>query len=245
MVRRTEVLNGEMDDRAWEDFATRLADMARTLLAQDSVQGTLDQIVRYAVELVDGCEHAGVLVIEKRKRVRTLAATGDLVHTSDRLQQDSGEGPCFDAARRAHEVYRINDMTTTVEGWPRYAPCARELGVGSMMGFLLFTEDDDLGALNMYSAQPKMFTEHSERVGWLLASHAAVAFSSARSHAQLHAALEARNEIGEALGIIMERYRVAEEEAFAVLRKSSQDHNLKLRDIARRVAATGEIPGAR
>lgn len=234
-----------MSERDWEAFATSLAEMARTLLAADSLQKTLDQIARYAVELVDGCEQAGVLVVERREQVRTLAATGDLVHLSDRRQQENREGPCFDAARRSHPVYRIADMTTTVERWPRYAPHARELGVGSMMGFLLYTEDDDLGALNMYSSRPKAFTEHSERVGWLLASHAAVAFSSARSHAQLEAALDSRNDIGEALGIVMERYKVGEDEAFAVLRKSSQDHNVKLRDLARRVAHTGEIPGAR
>ncbi|MFR9676789.1 GAF and ANTAR domain-containing protein [Streptomyces sp. TR06-5] len=234
-----------MDAQAWEKFAVSLADMARVLLAQDSVEHTLDEIVRYAVELVDGCEHAGILVVEKPDRVRTLAATGPLVHSSDRMQQETAEGPCFDAARQPHEAYRVLDMTTSVERWPRYAPYARELGVGSMMGFLLFTEDDDLGALNLYATRPRAFTEHSERVGWLLASHAAVAFSSARSHAQLEAALASRNDIGEALGIVMERYRVGEDEAFAVLRKSSQDHNIKLRDIARSVARTGEIPGAR
>ncbi|MCF6525239.1 GAF and ANTAR domain-containing protein [Streptomyces sp. JJ36] len=234
-----------MSEHTWEALATRMAEMARVLLVQESVQDTLDQIARHAVVLVPGCEYAGVLTVEGRRKVRTLSATDDLVRRSDAAQEEAGEGPCFDAARRPHQIYRIDDMTSRVRRWPRYAPHARELGIGSMMGFLLFTEDDNLGALDLYSTKPQQFTDQSEQTAWILASHAAVAFSSARSHAQLATALESRHDIGEALGIIMERYKVSEDEAFAVLKKSSQDHNVKLREIARRVSETGRIPGAR
>jgi transcriptional regulator with GAF, ATPase, and Fis domain len=226
-----------------EEFATGLAHMARDLLAQRSVQKTLDRVVAHAVELVPGCEAAGVMTVESKK-VRTLAATSEMVQASDRIQGELREGPCFDAARMPEDVYRIGDMTETVRRWPRYAPEARKLGVGSMMGFLLYTEDDELGALDLYSSSPNVFTKRSEHIGWLLASHAAVAFSSARTHAQLHAAMESRHSIGEAIGIVMERYKLDEDEAFAVLRKSSQDRNTKLREIVRTVTDTGEIPGA-
>ncbi|MEU8824693.1 GAF and ANTAR domain-containing protein [Streptomyces sp. NPDC048636] len=231
--------------RTWEELAVAVAEMSRTLLAQPSVQSTLDEIVRHAVSLVEGCENAGVLVLEGRESVRTLAASSDLVHQSDKAQEEAGEGPCFDAARTLHEAYRIEDLTTSESRWPRYAPRARELGVGSMMGFLLFTEEGTLGALDMYSSRPGVFTAGSENTGWILASHAAVAFSSARSTAQLHTAMETRNEIGEALGIIMERFKVSEDQAFEVLKKSSQDQNIKLRQVAHAVVTTGRIPGAR
>jgi transcriptional regulator with GAF, ATPase, and Fis domain len=226
------------------EFATQLARMARDLLAQDSVQKTLDRIVQHAVDLVDGCEAAGVLTVNE-KRVDTLAMTSDVVLASDRIQGESHEGPCFDATRRTEEVYRIADMTQTAERWPRYTPEARKLGIGSMMGFMLYTEADNLGALNMYSPHPNAFTQRSEHVGWLLASHAAVAFSSARTHAQLHSAMQTRHDIGEAIGIVMERYKLDEDQAFAVLRKSSQDQNIKLRELVLTVTRTGEIPGAR
>lgn len=65
------------------------------------------------------------------------------------------------------------------------------------MGFLLFTEDEELGALNFYSREPGAFTEGSELAGWLLASHAAIAFSSARTHAQMENAVATREVIGE------------------------------------------------
>lgn len=225
-------------------FATDLAHMARDLLAQESVQETLNRIVTYAVELIDGCEAAGVMAV-KDGQVQTLAISSDLVRASDRIQGEVAEGPCFDATRRLQEVYRVADMTETVTRWPRYAPRARELGIGSMMGFLLYTEEANLGALDIYSSKPKVFTERSEHVGWLLASHAAVAFSSARTHAQLETAMETRHNIGEAIGIVMERYKLDEDQAFAVLKKSSQNQNVKLREIVRTVTETGEIPGAR
>jgi transcriptional regulator with GAF, ATPase, and Fis domain len=226
-------------------LAVELAGMARDLLFQDSVQKTLDRIVAHAVQLIDGCDDAGVLVIDSGKKVRTLAAHGDLVVASDRLQEEVGQGPCFDATRLRHPVYRIEDISHTIDRWSRYAPRARELGVGSVMGFCLYTEDDNLGALNMYSTRPGAFTGESEALGWLLASHAAVAFSAARTHAQLHHAMASRHDIGAAMGIVMERCKVNEDQAFEVLKKCSQDHNIKLRDVARTITETGEIPGHR
>ncbi|CAM05926.1 ANTAR domain-containing protein [Saccharopolyspora erythraea NRRL 2338] len=234
-----------MNNGSHEGLAVALARMARDLLAQNTVQSTLDRIASFAVELVDGCEHAGILLVHPGREIQTAAATSDLVRESDRLQGELGEGPCLDAARNREEVYRIADMTREEYRWTRYVPHARRMGIGSMMGFLLYTDEDELGALDLYSSRPSAFTEHSELVGWLLASHAAVAFSSARTAAQLHAAIATRQDIGEALGIIMERYKITGDEAFKVLKHSSQEHNVKLRDIARRITETGSIPGAR
>ncbi|WP_310279096.1 putative bifunctional diguanylate cyclase/phosphodiesterase [Haloactinomyces albus] len=173
-----------------EELAQALADMARDLLEQDSVQRTLDRIVQHAVGIVDGCDDAGVLVLRAGQQVQTLAASSDRVRKSDHIQGELGEGPCFDVAVGKEQIYRIPDLTESQDRWPRYGPRARELGVGSMMGFLLFTEQDNLGALNLYSSQPNAFNEHSEQVGWILGAHAAVALSSARSSAQLHEAIE-------------------------------------------------------
>ncbi len=225
-------------------FAVSLAEMARDLLAQQSVQDTLDRIVAHSVRLVDGCEHAGIFLLHGGHRVETAASTSDLVAASDAAQGELGEGPCFDALESKEDIYRIADMETAVEHWPRFAPRARELGIGSMMGFLLYTHERDLGALNLYSSKAGAFTEHSELVGWLLASHAAVSYSAARTTAQLNSAIATRQEIGEALGIVMERYKLTEDDAFALLKKISQDRNVKLRDIAGAVTTSGELPPA-
>ncbi|MGW0873379.1 GAF and ANTAR domain-containing protein [Streptomyces sp. NPDC002740] len=220
-----------------------MASMARDLLAQNSVDDTLERITASATELVEGCDAAGILVLHDAK-VETLAPTDELVVDSDRLQERLGEGPCFDAAHsaRGERVFRIADLTGERQRWPAYAPRAHALGVGSMMGFLLFTEDEDLGALNFYSRKPGAFSEASETAGWLLASHAAVAFSSARTHAQMERAVATRHAIGEAMGILMGRHHLTEDQAFDVLRRYSQENNIKLREVARKVCEGGGLP---
>ncbi|MEH0417445.1 GAF and ANTAR domain-containing protein [Streptomyces sp. B21-083] len=226
----------------WGRFAQEMASMARDLLAQDSVDATLQRITASATELVEGCDAAGILVLQGQ-RVESLAPTEQLVVDSDRLQERLGEGPCFDAAQtsQGERVFRIADVTAEESRWPSYAPQAQALGVGSMMGFLLFTDDEDLGALNLYSRKPGAFTEASELAGWLLASHAAVAFSSARAHAQMEQAVATRHVIGEAMGILMGRHHITEEQAFDVLRRYSQQNNTKLREVARRVCEQGGL----
>ncbi|TQJ90923.1 GAF and ANTAR domain-containing protein [Streptomyces sp. SLBN-31] len=220
----------------WRGFAEAMAVLARDLLAQDSVQGTLDEIAASAVKLVDGCDAAGILAVRKGRAV-TVSACGEMVEEADRLQGELGEGPCFDLARHAggERVYRIADMTQPQPTWPKFAAAAHELGFGSMTGVLLYTLDEDFGALNLYARSPGAFTEEFETASWLLASHAAVALADARTIDQLQHAMETRHAIGEAMGILMERHRLSESDAFDVLRRLSQHHNIKLRDIAQRV----------
>ncbi|MFJ9752654.1 GAF and ANTAR domain-containing protein [Streptomyces chartreusis] len=219
-----------------------MASMARDLLAQDSVAATLERITASTTELVEGCDAAGILVLHDNT-VESLAPTHQMVTDSDQLQQRLGEGPCFDAARTAQgeRVFRIADLTGLQQRWPAYAPQAHALGVGSMMGFLFFTEDEDLGALNLYSHKPGAFTEASEVAGWLLASHAAVAFSSARTHAQMEQAVATRHLIGQAMGILMGSHHLTEEQAFDVLRRYSQENNIKLREVARLICERGSL----
>lgn len=220
----------------WRRFAEDMATMARDLLAQDSVDATLRRITFAATELVEGCDASGILIL-RGGRVETLAATEDLVAEYDRLQDRLRHGPCYDAARTSHgeRVFRIPDFTEAEPRWPDYVPQARERGLGSMMGFALYTDDEEFGTLNLYSRRPGAFTDASETAGRLLASHAAVAFSSARTHAQLEQAISTRHVIGEAMGILMGNHRLTEEQAFDVLRRYSQENNVKLREVARLV----------
>ena len=179
----------------WRDFAVQLAALARDLQDEESVDATLAAITSAAVRLVPGCESAGILWLKDGVAV-SLAPTDQLVLESDHLQERCGEGPCFDAARLGHPVFRVRDMTSERTRWRQYAPEAEELGVGSMMGFLLYTNEKDLGALNLYATAPEAFnlyatapeafTEECETAGWLFSSHAAVAFAAAREQDQLN-----------------------------------------------------------
>ncbi|MBV2354080.1 GAF and ANTAR domain-containing protein [Streptomyces sp. J2-1] len=228
----------------WREYAEGMAELARTLLERRSVEDTLAEIARAAVRLVDGCEEAGILAVNKGRSV-TLAATGELVRESDRIQGELSEGPCYDLARSSNtdRVYRIPDMADPQPTWEQFAVGARSLGIGSMTGVLLYTDKEDFGALNLYSSRPKAFGEEIETAGWLLASHAAVALASARTIDQLEHGMESRHAIGEAMGMLMERHRMTEDDAFDVLRRISQEHNIKLRDVAQRIRKDRPQPG--
>ncbi|WBB61670.1 GAF and ANTAR domain-containing protein [Streptomyces sp. WMMC500] len=224
----------------WQEFAERLAELARELLAEESLNGTLERITAAAVELVEHCDAAGIMLVHG-DRVESVAPTAQVVRESDGIQHRVQEGPCYDAVQHSERVFRVPDFTRSQPRWPRYAPEARRLGLGSMMGFLLYTEDQELGALNIYSRRPGVFGRTSETAGWVLASHAAVAFASARTHVQLQQALSTRHTIGEAMGILMGSGNLTEEQAFDVLRRYSQENNVKLREVAQRVCEAGNL----
>lgn len=225
-----------------EPLADALAEMARDLLGRETVQETLDQVVAYAVRLVDGCESAGLMVL-RAGQVHTLAATDELARESERLQGDLGEGPCWDAYHQSEPVFRVGDMTTGTDRWPQWEPQATALGIRSTMGFVLFTGDErNLGALNLYATASGAFTPRSEQVGLLLASHASVAFARVRHSTNLGDAIATRQSIGEAVGIVMERHKVTSQVAFELLTRASQNTNTKMRDLADQIAHTGHVP---
>jgi ANTAR domain len=103
--------------------------------------------------------------------------------------------------------------------------------------------EDNLGALNMFSSWPGAFGEHSERVGWVLASHAAVALVNSRHATDMGRALDSARAIGEAIGIVMSRYHETEEQALDRLVHVSQNMNTNpnLRELAQEINRIGEI----
>jgi transcriptional regulator with GAF, ATPase, and Fis domain len=229
-----------MDNETPADLAENFADMARALLAEPDTQQTLQRIVDLAVETIDGCDHAGMSLV-RNNTVDTPAASDDVGPKVDALQTETGEGPCLSAIRD-HEVFQADDLAT--EGkWPRFsARAVQETGVHSILGLRLFVAEDTLGALNLYSQRPGAFDQEDRTVGVIFATHAAVAFSTARHDAQMDLALASRDLIGQAKGILMAREGVTAEKAFAMLRAASQRLNMKLRDVAEGVTYTGGMP---
>ena len=208
----------------------KFAEMARALLAQDDVQQTLQKICDLAVETIEGCDHAGVSFLKGRK-VTTPAASDDVPRAVDAIQYETGEGPCLDAIRE-HEVFETGDLRKE-QRWPNFAARAhRETGVTSALGFRLFVEGDTLGALNLFSKAADAFNEESRTVGVVFAAHAAVALSTAMHDEQMEEALESRDLIGQAKGILMAREGISADQAFDMLRRASQRLNVKLRDVA-------------
>jgi GAF domain-containing protein len=222
-----------------DQLAQQLSDIARNLHREDTLQDTLGGIVCAAVDNVPGAQFAGITVVEARRKVSTRAWSDEVVRDCDRAQYETGQGPCLDSVYE-HRTVRLSDMHAE-QRWPEFTRRAIENGIGSMLSLQLYVDGDNLGALNLYSSSPDAFSDESEHVGLLLAAHAAVAMASARREEQLVQAIETRDLIGQAKGILMERYQITGDQAFSVLIQASQVTNIKLRDIAEHLTATGDL----
>jgi transcriptional regulator with GAF, ATPase, and Fis domain len=220
-----------------EDFG----DLARSLEEHDDPDLLLAEIVAAAVAMVPGADEGSISVVTARSGVGSQAPTSDLPAQVDALQEVTGQGPCLDAAFEQQTV-RVADMASE-DRWPEFARQASEAGAASMLSLQLYVEGDNLGALNLYSRTRGAFDDESEQVGLLFASHAAVAYAGVRKEAQLAKAVASRDLIGQAKGILMERYKISAERAFLVLTRVSQQTNRKLHDIATELARTGTVPG--
>lgn len=219
----------------------RFAAVARELQRQQSEGDTLDRIVEYAVEIIGGCDHAAISMVERRKVV-TEAVTDGLARAGDEHRYTLGQGPCLDAIW--HQETVSSPSLATDDRWPSWATWAiEELGIASMLCFQLFTSEHSYGSLNLYSDREDAFSFDDETTGIALAAHAAVALASSRKIENLNIALLHRTQIGEAKGILMERYDITDDNAFTVLTRVSQDENRKLNAIADELVNTRQTPG--
>lgn len=220
-------------------LARDLSELARQMQAEPSMESLLQRIVEAAVSEIDPAEHAGISEID-RHNVHTRAATGALVKRIDDLQYRIEDGPCLTSLRTEHTV-RTDDLRHEPR-WPLFAEAASEQGVRSMLSVQLFVENDNLGALNLYASTPHAFDRHHESTAMMLAAHAAVAMKGSKVQNQLRAALENRDIIGQAKGILMERFKIDEGDAFDLLVTASQHTHRKLSDIADELTRTGDLP---
>ncbi|WP_307793247.1 GAF and ANTAR domain-containing protein [Amycolatopsis sp. MtRt-6] len=207
-----------------------LSSIARTLQAEPDVDSTLAAIVKAAVDHVDGAEHAGISLVERGRAIRTVAPTDDTVRAIDEVQYRTRQGPCLDAIAE-HQVFSTGDLAAE-DRWPEFACAAVRFGVRSMLSYRLFVTDTTLGALNLYSRARDAFGKQTQDDGRLFATHAAIALVGAQTEAQLSAAIESRDVIGIAKGILMQRHDVDAVAAFRMLVESSQNANLKLHQVA-------------
>ncbi|MEX5256916.1 ANTAR domain-containing protein [Kocuria arenosa] len=222
-------------------LADQLGDLARVLQQGTGFEQTLETIVAAALDLIPGTAAASISVVEHRRRIRSHAHSSDLPVRVDRLQEAMGEGPCLDAIWHQCTV-RVPDVAHE-DRWPTFAPAAAAVGAASMLSFQLYVEADNLGALNLFGAAAGAFDAESEEIGRLVAVHAAVAFADAKRILNLEDALAARDVIGRAKGILMERHKVTDQQAFLLLSAASSRTHVKLREVAEQLATTGILPG--
>jgi GAF domain-containing protein len=209
--------------------AEALRDVARSLQAEPDLQHLVAGIVAAVTDTVPGAEAAGVSLWQG-KVLQTVAATNEMVSRLNAIEHELGEGPCVQAVI-AHRSYRIDDMSADTR-WPRFAAAARTHGIQSMLGYRLFTTGRNLGALDLYSSKLNAFDAEAEIVGELFAAHAAIALLGSTQQADWRAALNSRDLIGMAKGILMHRERISADQAFNLLVTTSQKAAIKIRDLA-------------
>ena len=225
-----------MTEPSGHELAQRMAELARAVAAPRKVEDVLSDVTAEAQRLIPGADTAGVLLIGKSGKWDSVAATSDLPHRLDALQMKYREGPCYQAALD-DLIVRTDDFRTE-QRWPLYSAAVVELGILSALSFKLYTSSQTAGALNLFATNADAFDGEAETIGAVLAAHAAAAILASRESEQLESALSTRDRIGQAKGIIMERYDVDDVAAFEMLRKLSQDSNVKLVEVAQKVIDT-------
>ncbi len=227
-----------MNEFDHDSLGRAMAQFARTLDSQGAdLDSTLRHITAAAVHLIPGAECADILTVTGRNKFVSHAATSQTPSRIDSLQARLGEGPCIDAAEDVI-VTRSNDLSTESR-WPTFSPLAVEAGVLSVLSFQLYTGNDQVGALNLFAGQPHVFDAESLHLGEVLAAHAAIALVAARRQLQLQSAVASRDLIGQAKGMIMERFSVDAERAFEMLVALSQESNTPVARIAGRIVELG------
>lgn len=189
------------------------------------------ELAEHAAAEIPGAQYAGITLTRNAKQVDTPAATHHWPLLLDKIQQRHLEGPCLTAAWEETTVH-VRDLETE-ERFPNYRRDAlAETPIRSIMAFQMFIAGETLGALNVYAEEPNAFGDDSRTLGLIFAAHSSVAWNSARRDQQFQRALASRDIIGQAKGMIMERYDVNAVRAFELLRKLSQDSNVALIQVA-------------
>ena len=223
---------------ACADAAEAFARLAVELHGAGGFEETVEAVVQFALQALD-CSHAGV-ALHSRGRAQVPAATDPVVCEIFHHAMAIGRGPLVEAMRTGQDVL-IRD-TATDPRWPEWAAEVRELGVRAVLDVPLTTATGTVGMLGLYSTAPDAFGPDDIGVAHILARHASVALANARHEANLAQAVDARKLVGQAMGILMERYDLDSDRAFTVLRRYSQDTNTKLRDVAQQLIDTRKLP---
>lgn len=233
-----------MNDQAGMETAhLRVAELVRGLHNRPDTDSdtVVAELAEHAAVEIPGAQYAGITLSRNAKQIETPAATHHWPLLLDKIQQRHLEGPCLSAAWDEKTVH-VADLETE-ERFPNYRRDAlSETPIRSIMAFQMFIAGETIGALNVYSEQPRAFGPESRNLGLIFAAHTSVAWNAARRDEQFRRALSSRDMIGQAKGMIMERYGVNAVQAFELLRKLSQDSNVPLIQVATDLVAQAQSP---
>jgi GAF domain-containing protein len=239
LVPEVEGLLPDADDPAAIDLAQLFGEFAVELHDAEGVETTVAAVLEFAVTTFK-CTDAGIALIGRGNQLRIGEVTAPAIGELYQSQLDAGKGPLIDAATGSDAVL-VDDLGTDSR-WPEWAERAAGHGIGTVLHLPMLTEARKVGVLSFYHSEPGAFSRYDEALAEVLARHATVAVAYARNEATLIEALESRAVVGQAIGILMERHNLTERAAFSVLRRYSQDYNVKLRTVADQLLESRSLP---
>ncbi len=221
--------------------AQEFAQLAMELHAQQGLPGTIDAVLDAALKAV-GADAASVMQVPRRTRsAPVVQASHPAALRADEMQLECDQGPGLEPMEAGDTI--VVPDTQVEPRWPLWTPrVCSELKLRSVMSVRLMTSAGPVSSLTVYAHRPAAFESDDRAVAQILARHAMIAISSASQEDNLTAAIDARKVVGQAQGILMERYHLDADRAFTVLQRYSQDHNVKLRIVAERLIATRQLP---
>jgi GAF domain-containing protein len=224
-------------------IAHALTEASKLMNTPPTLDETLDAITRSALLTVPGFDHVGISITHRDGTIETKSATDQLVWELDQVQYALREGPCYDSIRGSQVT--VVENARHDQRWPRYMPEAVKRGLRAQLAVGLYSDDDSLGGLNLYSTESDHVDEDARGIAELFAAQAAIALGRSCQELQLNEALHSRKAIGQAIGLVMERYQMDEDRALQFLIRASSTSNLKLRDVAVELVRAANERGAR
>lgn len=215
------------------------ADIARDLFDENGLDDTLHKVLEHACDVTHG-DDSSVVLFRARHQLEPAAWSHARAEAADELQNRLSEGPVVSVAS-SHETVLVPD-TDQDDRWPTWGPLAADLGLHGVVSTCLYTGKRTLGTLNIYASRAGALGADDAERARALGGHAAVAIDAASEEAGLRRAVETRSLIGQAQGLLMERYGLDARRAFDVLRRYSQETNTKLRDVAEHLVINRELP---
>jgi transcriptional regulator with GAF, ATPase, and Fis domain len=218
------------------DIAALAALVADQQRRESSVETALNELVSSAARQLPGADYAGITLASARDGISNVASTGAYPEMLDEIQQRHQDGPCVAAAWDHHMVY-VEDVATE-QRWPLYTrDVLANTPILSVLSFEVFVDGEAVGALNFYAERAHAFGADAKELGLIFATHAALAWQTSQRSAQFRSALASRDVIGQAKGMLIERFDIDAVAAFDLLARLSQESNVKLVDIAERLIA--------
>jgi len=225
------------DDSGEFDVAEAIAEAARSMAVHGNPVDTLQAIVRAARTAVPGFNQVSATVVAADGAITTMASTHALAQDLDSLQYELDEGPCLSALRNQELV--LAQRLEQEQRWPRYTPRAVEAGIRAQMAVHLIADDEVLGSLNFYSTARDTIHPGAYHRASLFATHAALALGYARRLEATHASAQTHRLIGQAIGMLVERFEIDDERSFYYLVRVAAAGGLELRQVAREVVDQG------